>query len=389
MTVRDGEGETLWPQAAALGLFIVALTALGTLAALAAPGSDQVGPVHASNALAARRSGVLHVRARHLYHAPNGALTEVRFSELWLDRVTGDARHEERSYDGDFHSLQTRRGLTRTTHLPLDRVVETHVAAVPEASFLKAVEEKTLSYANDMLKGRLQPVGSGTLGGRRVNIVQRRVDGGEGGFDTVRAWVDAQSGLPLMEVAYRTWVWGLPLEVETELTEYELVEETGRAALPQGVFDPPAPPGAHISTHRYLTPDGAARLQDFPLYWLGPRHGRLPLFGISRDERNQPGGEVSVAIVYAHPHDSGGEQPPRDEVSIVQRLPLTSAERQSLAQSNRPAGGAVVIQGRPATLFDYEASVQLELTLGDTFITLGGADRRQVLEAANKLRRLN
>jgi hypothetical protein len=54
------------------------------------------------------------------------------------------------------------------------------------------------------------------------------------------------------------------------------------------------------------------------------------------------------------------------------------------------SGRAMTVAGRPATLYTAGGGVvQLELTLGRTFVTIHGADRTQVLRAVEALQKLN
>jgi hypothetical protein len=249
-------------------------------------------------------------------------------------------------------------------------------------------------------RGESRRAGEEVVRGISAVKVERR--GLAGRISAIDAYLDKTTGLPLKEVAYGTGSTGALQELEIHQVTYTGVERLTRSRAPAGLFSVASPTGWSSTVSRYLTPATARGFGEFDLYWLGPGYGGLPLFGITHDEvlrtptLSRPvGGPVSsplpmrhssVAVLYAHPFVNGRQVP--GQISVVQGPPPTAedlARRQQL-----PAPGKwepVSIGGRLYT--DPDGHAQVELTIGRTFVTVHGADRSQVLQAAQALRRLN
>lgn len=383
-------------QAISFGLFaaamVVLMVATEVLPATAASDIQATGV-----RLDLTNPDLLHIQADHVWTSPQGAVTGRRQTEFWFDPAAGAARLVEQRGDPAASVVYIRSGRTYTTLFAGQKRSLTHIAADDRAPYLRTVENMVLGYKGALDQGQLRSLGEEAVQGGQALRVQVTARGNPPSItapaagavmDVIEAYLDKANGLPLREVVYRQ-VAGTQREVERHSITYRRVERLGRSTAPADLFSPTPPADWDRTITEDLTAASAAAFKEFDLYWLGPNFGGLPLFGTAHNQVVRANGRLSnVNVTYAPPFINGQQAP--GQLSIVQRPPLTAEEIASRARRGAAATGeALTVGGRSATLYSAGAGrVQLELTIGNTFVTVNGADRAQVVQAAGALRRL-
>lgn len=344
---------------------------------------------------------MVHLETSELVKSPNGTVLEQWTSEFWFDPDTREARYEQRDADGTLHVQEAHSGLSDSVFYPEENHVETLTAPSDSAvehlpGFVDNVENQVYGYKNAILSQKLmpQPVRDGERIfrdhlGQVYEIVQVEVPYGHEGdaeMDLIKAWLDVKTLLPLREVGYRYGELGGLVELDTHLIAYTLIEDIPRSQLPANFFALEGPSVQTVTNQRFMSALTATAFKEFDIYWLGPTGAGLPLNAIYHNESVSPSGRLSqIGVIY------GSDEVPSEMLSIRQRTPPTAEETGNRGEPGRTdPGEAVTVGGRRAALYeDGTGRVELELTIGATFITIGGKSRDQLLQSAQLLLKLN
>lgn len=386
-------------QLVSVSIFASILLALSLLtgtapASTALPNKVGVEPILVSG------TEILHLKTDEYSTDPAGTVTSRWKSEFWYDPSNGDARYEQKEADGSLSLREARHGLSDSVFYPRENHVETQTVVVDPTvpdpdlpGFLNNVRNQVLGYKSVVLDGLSpQPVRDGedvvvdALGQPHESIVVERPYLGDDESDIIKAWLDAKDLLPLKEITYRHGELGGLVEVSRHLITYTLIERFPRSRLPTNFFVLEGPSVETTTNQVYFSPTTAKEFREFPVYWVGPSAGVLPLTGIYQDEVIETSSRLSSFTVFY-----GGKPDISGSLTIRQRgSSPRPEERNNRYQPGRSDPGTPIsVGGRSAALYDYGDSILLELTIDGTFITIEGDDRQQVLLVAETLQRLN
>lgn len=326
------------------------------------------------------------MRARHTWTSPTGEQREVRDAEFWLDDATGRARYDQRSITGSYHKIARRNGRTFSIEDVRTDSVSSQTFADDTEPLLSGVRGRVLHYRDAMASGGLRGAGVEEVAGQPTVVVfePARFEG----VDRLRVSVSKASGMPLQVVSYRGDVITGFQEVERESISYSVVERIDPALLPGDVFTPPTV--GKLSSHEYLTVQTAEQFRRFPVFWVGPQWGGMPVTSLFHSALDQDGvHSSSFHLVYAHPGGAGGGT---SEFQLVQRPASSPSASEGCGQPGMAPvpSQSVTVRGVQAVLCETGAEgVSLQLTLDGTAVRIHASDRQAAVQAAEALRRLN
>ena len=165
-------------------------------------------------------------------------------------------------------------------------------------------------------------------------------------------------------------------------------------------FSPAVPDDWRYTIETYLTASTAGSFSDFPIYWLGPSHGGVPLGAIRHADvrrgrgRLGPPYERLSTVIVSYTSPTTGVQAVPSEFTIAQRRPMTGVELAERERAERegkiPSDRTVPIGNRTGRVAQAASGrVTLELEVDGTEITFQASDQARATAAASNLRRLN
>ncbi len=351
-----------------------------------------LGRSNAAVPLSPQDARVLHIQAVAEVLNPEGMPTGTQRYELWFDLNTLDTHYVVETPGGE-KEITVRQGRTVRTYYPGNKRLITNIAATDDAEMLN-VADRFLEYKRALERGELQLLEESVIRDRPAVRVERQALSEP---LIITTWLEQETFLPLEETFSTITPDGNRIPRETLIWTYPTIKHVARNELPPEVFSIDVPPDVTQVTNRYMTVTDAAIFAEFDVYYLGDSYNGLPLFGITYSQATGPGYADSYApgqesldsfnVVYADPFIPGRPRRP-DQLSVVQESISQYCPREA-APGVPAVGEPVQVNGRQATLYDHGGGVDLELRLGSTLITIHGRDRRDVLQAAASLQRLN
>ena len=320
------------------------------------------------------QDSVLHVKASVAF--PDGAES----MEIWIDEQTGDARMVYAQDDGKDQEITVRRGNTYSRHSVDSDYTYTRIALDEREPELRGIHDRLWGYRDALAQGAFENLGEEEIAGRKTIKIQA------GGM--VVAFLDSETQLPVRQVVYERDESGRLQEIGIRETTYDVIEYIPRASLVSDFFELPAPPAdAGFATYVEMTVKGAGRFVDFDLYYLGSEFDGIPLWRIQerRSKSSLPDGPASHMVHVMYMDE---ERRPGRRIDVGHRLVGSIEQWDDLSLPHRQGTEVDIGGGRKATLYQA-GSTQLELTLGNVVISIGGADEDQVVRASQALQKLN
>jgi len=326
------------------------------------------------------QDSVLHVKATMEF--PDGAWS----MEIWIDEKTGDARMVDTPDDEKDQEITVRRGNTYSSYSVDSGYTRTRIALDETEQELRGIHDRLWAYRDALARGAFENLGEEEIAGRKTIKIQ--VDGMTGVFSRVVTFLDSETQLPVRQVFYDRDESGRLQEIGIIETTYDVIEYIPRASLVNDFFELPAPPAdAGFGTYVEMTVKDAGRFVDFDLYYLGSEFDGIPLWTIdeSRTKSSLPDGPATHTVQMIYMDEEIG---PSRMVGVGHRLVGSIEQWDDLSLPHRQGTEVDIGGGRKATLYQA-GSTQLELTLGNVVISIGGADEDQVVRAAQALQKLN
>lgn len=328
---------------------------------------------------------VLHTQISVVWLSPEGAPPELGTQELWFDPNTNDTKYIVKDAGGSLKFVSVRQGRAAKRYIPEVNSLTTDVATIDDAEMLN-VASRLLGYKSALNRGELERLGEGEVRGRKAIQVRRQWLSNP---VTVTTWIDKETLLPLEETLSEMNSDGNHKVSGTIVWTYTVIENVRRDQIPADIFTIAVPPDATQVTNQYMSATEAATFGGFDVYYLGASIDGLPIFAMVHRQVSGPRYPqqlVSFDVGYADSFTKSSRRP--DKLSVVQQPAQLHRPRES-APGQLAVGESVQVNGVQATLYNTGTGADLELQLGNTFITIHGGNRQQVLRAGESLRKLN
>jgi hypothetical protein len=380
--------------------------------------------------------GILHIVADHSWLSPQGDTQRTAPTETWLNLANGDARVNEKDpANGNEVSSSIRKGDSITRLVDQEKRATIQIFPDTQAPQLNEARDTLFGYRGAYEQGRLQFMGEETIDGVPAFHLSAPGQGDAGGLEV---WLSKDYGLVLREIAYRPGSGGNREVAQTHVVTYRQVEVV--PSIPDSIFNPTIASDWFKTTSQILTPQMAAGFRSFDIQWLGAEYQGNILVEMSQQTitgtppgapPGAPTGPQSFVVVAYAPAPPANAQaaqsatPPGPGITIFERQSTGGTPAGQIppggpnsppgpggsggpgGPQGAPQGEQVTVNGNRGTIITLPPAPTpttaqggqqagppptpptiLDITIGNTQVTIQGKDRAAVLQAAQDLKKV-